>query len=64
MSEAVVHRYEGTVSKDIVDPDPITTQILRNSLISAGSHMRKTVVRTAVSPSIYDMQDFSAALAA
>lgn len=58
----VVHRYEGRVVHDLPDADPVTTQIIRNSLISVGARMKSVICRTAASPSIYDMQDFSAAL--
>lgn len=60
--EPVVHRYQGTQDRDLPAVDPITTQIIRNSLISIGSRMKSVICRTAVSPSLYDMLDFSAAL--
>jgi N-methylhydantoinase B len=45
-----------------VDPDPITTEVIRHALIAAADQMRLALVRTAFSPVIYEMADFAAAL--
>lgn len=42
--------------------DPITTEVIRHSLVAAVDEMKATLCRTAVSPVIYDMWDFAAAL--
>jgi N-methylhydantoinase B len=42
--------------------DPITTQVIRNALIAAAEEMRVTIVKTAYSPLIYEIQDFAVAL--
>ncbi|MBS1677853.1 MAG: hydantoinase B/oxoprolinase family protein [Actinobacteria bacterium] len=41
------------------DVDPITTEIIRNGLLSAAEQMKRTVVRTAFSPLIYETLDFA-----
>ena len=41
------------------DIDPITTQIIRNSLNSAAEQMKKALCRTAMSPIIYEVLDFA-----
>lgn len=42
--------------------DPITTQVIRNALVAAAEEMRVTMVKTAYSPLIYEIQDFAVAL--
>ena len=44
------------------DVDPVTTQIIRNSLNSAAEQMKRALCRTAMSPVIYDVLDFAAAI--
>jgi len=39
--------------------DPVTTEIIRNALISAAREMNETLIRSAYSPSIYEMHDCS-----
>lgn len=42
--------------------DAVTTEVIRYGLEAAADYMRVTLCRTAVSPVIYEMQDFAAAL--
>jgi N-methylhydantoinase B len=42
--------------------DPITTQVIRNALVSAAEEMRLALVKTAYNPLIYEVQDFAVAL--
>lgn len=42
--------------------DPITTEIVRNTLNSAAAQMNQVLIRTAFSPVIFEMIDFSAAI--
>lgn len=41
---------------------PVHTEIVRNALIAAADQMKETMIRTAVSPIIFDGLDFGAAL--
>lgn len=42
--------------------DPVTTQVIRNALVSAAEEMRAALVKTAFNPLIYEVQDFAVAL--
>ena len=42
--------------------DPITTQVIRNSLVSAAEEMRLALVKTAHNTLIYEVQDFAVGL--
>ncbi len=42
--------------------DPITTQVIRSSLVAAAEEMRIALVQTAYNPLIYEIQDFAVAL--
>ena len=42
--------------------DPITTEIIRNSLNSAAEQMKKTLIRCSFSPIIYEVLDFASAI--
>ena len=44
------------------DVDPVTTQIIRNSLNSAAEQMKRALCRTAMSPIIYEVLDFAGAI--
>lgn len=44
------------------DPDPVTTEVVRNSLNSAANQMKRALVRTAFSPVIYEVLDFAPAI--
>jgi len=45
-----------------VEVDPITTEIVRHGLSSAAEQMKRTLVRTAFSPVIYEAHDFAVAI--
>ncbi len=59
--EVVVHRVAGSASSQ-PDPDPVTTEIVRNSLNSAANQMKRALIRTAFSPIIYEVLDFAVAI--
>ncbi len=42
--------------------DPITTEVIRNGLVTAAEHMKVVLCRAAYSPVIYEMYDFACAL--
>ena len=44
------------------DVDPVTTEIVRNSLNSAADQMKRALCRTAMSPVIYEVLDFAGAI--
>ena len=62
--EQNLHHYKCGVIGDRqkVEVDPITTQIVRNSLNSAAEQMKRALCRTAMSPIIYDVLDFAGAI--
>ena len=43
--------------------DPITTQVIRSSLVAAAEEMRIALVKTAYNPLIYEIQDFAGCFA-
>ena len=45
-----------------IKPDPVTSEIIRNSLNSAAEQMKKALVRSAFSPIIYEVLDFASAI--
>ncbi len=58
------HHYKADPGEPlgIKDPDPVTTEILRNALNSAANQMKNTLVRASFSPIIYEVLDFAVAL--
>ena len=44
------------------DRDPVTTEVVRNSLNSAANQMKRALMRTAFSPVIYEVLDFAPAI--
>ncbi|ADB50632.1 hydantoinase B/oxoprolinase family protein [Conexibacter woesei] len=42
--------------------DPVTTEIVRHGLGSAADQIKRTLIRTAMTPIIYDVLDFAAAI--
>ena len=62
--EQNLHHYKCGVigERQKVEIDPITTQIVRNSLNSAAEQMKRALCRTAMSPIIYDVLDFAGAI--
>jgi N-methylhydantoinase B len=62
-TEAVVSSSSRSVRTGLGDTaDPITTEIIRQGLNAAAEHMKRTVIRTAFSPIIYEALDFAVAL--
>ena len=58
MNENLHHYTCGVEKKTVtVNVDPVTTQIVRNSLNSAAEQMKRALCRTAMSPVIYDVLD-------
>ena len=60
--EPVVYRCNAGASTGEADADPITTEIVRHSLNSAANQMKRSLVRTAFSPVIYEVLDFAVAI--
>ncbi|WP_292277745.1 hydantoinase B/oxoprolinase family protein [Mesorhizobium sp.] len=46
----------------IADVDPITTEIIRHTLNSVAEQMKRTLIRTAFSPVIYEVLDFAVSI--
>ncbi len=61
-SETVVYRAAAEREAPPADTDPVTTEVVRHSLNSAANHMKRTLVRTAFSPVIYEVLDFASAI--
>jgi len=62
-AEGFVSSSSKSVSSGVGDAaDPITTEIIRQGLNAAAEHMKRTVIRTAFSPIIYEALDFAVAL--
>ena len=59
-----LHHYKCGVDRksNKAEVDPITTQIVRNSLNSAAEQMKRALCRTAMSPVIYDVLVFAGAI--
>lgn len=59
-----LHHYKCGIERKVqkTNVDPITTQIVRNSLNSAAEQMKRALCRTAMSPIIYEVLDFAAAI--
>jgi N-methylhydantoinase B len=61
-SSLIQHGVGDRPEVDAPDADPTTTEIIRQALYSAANQMKRSLVRTAFSPTIYDAQDFAIAL--
>lgn len=57
-----IHRSEPRRIRESQDVDPITTEIIRNALLSAAEQVKRTVVRTAFSPIVYETLDFAVSI--
>jgi N-methylhydantoinase B len=58
-----LHRYRSARAPlSTAEADPVTTEIIRNSLNSAANQMMRGLIRTAFSPIIYETQDFAVAI--
>src|SRR5690606_28576563 len=51
-----------TVKESVFLENPVTTEIVRNALISAADEMNASLARSAFSPIIYEMKDCSVCL--
>src|SRR5882757_10082285 len=60
--EISVYRAGRGASSGVVDADPITTEVIRHGLNSAAEQMKRSLVRTAFSPVIYEVLDFAVAI--
>ena len=58
--ELVTYRVAG--GSGAVDADPVTTEVVRNSLNIAANQMKRAIVRTAFSPCIVEVLDFAVAI--
>src|SRR5438132_9768529 len=61
-ADAVVYRAGKGLGAGVADADPITTELIRNSLNSAANQMKRALIRTAFSPVIYEVLDFAVAI--
>lgn len=61
-SERFVYRCGVGQTTEQSDADPIATEIVRNKLNSAANQIKRTIVRTAFSPVIYEVLDFAVAI--
>jgi N-methylhydantoinase B len=61
-TELSVYRAGRGASAGAVDADPITTEVIRHGLNSAAEQMKRSLVRTAFSPVIYEVLDFAVAI--
>jgi N-methylhydantoinase B len=55
----IVHRTRPASRTTADNSDPITTEIIRNGLLSVAEQVKRTVVRTSFSPIIYETLDFA-----
>ena len=61
--ESEPRTYRAAPSKNIgEDADPVTTEVVRHSLQVAANYMKRALVRTSFSPTIYEVLDFAAAI--
>ena len=59
-----LHHYKCGIirEKNTSVVDPVTSEIVRNSLNSAADQMKRALCRTAMSPVIYEVLDFAGAV--
>ena len=61
--ESESRTYRAAPSKNLgEDADPVTTEVVRHSLQVAANYMKRALVRTSFSPTIYEVLDFAAAI--
>ena len=59
----VVHRAgDAEHGEQAAEADPVLTEVIRHGLNSAANQMKRALVRTAFSPIIYEVKDFSSVL--
>ena len=62
LGEPVVYRAGLGGKGRAGDADPITTEVIRHGLNSAAEAIKRTLIRTSMSPIIYEVLDFAAVL--
>jgi N-methylhydantoinase B len=62
LGEPVVYRAGLGGEGRAADADPITTEVIRHGLNSAAEAIKRTLIRTSMSPIIYEVLDFAAVL--
>jgi N-methylhydantoinase B len=62
LGEPVVYRAGLRGEGRAADADPITTEVIRHGLNSAAEAIKRTLIRTSMSPIIYEVLDFAAVL--
>jgi N-methylhydantoinase B len=62
LGEPVVYRAGLGGEGHAADADPITTEVIRHGLNSAAEAIKRTLIRTSMSPIIYEVLDFAAVL--
>ena len=62
MTETITYRGGLAGEHDAAEADPITTEVIRHGLNSAAEAIKRTLVRTSMSPIIYEVLDFAAVL--
>src|SRR5580765_5648780 len=60
LGEPVVYRAGLRGEDRAADADPITTEVIRHGLNSAAEAIKRTLIRTSMSPIIYEVLDFAA----
>jgi N-methylhydantoinase B len=60
--EPVVYRAGHGGSGSAADADPVTTEVIRHGLNAAAEAIKRTLIRTSMSPIIYEVLDFAAVL--
>jgi N-methylhydantoinase B len=62
VAEPVVYRAGLASAGSAADADPVTTEVIRHGLNSAAEAIKRTLIRTSMSPIIYEVLDFAAVL--
>jgi N-methylhydantoinase B len=62
IAEPVVYRAGLTSAGTAAEADPVTTEVIRHGLNAAAEGIKRTLIRTAMSPIIYEVLDFAAVL--
>jgi N-methylhydantoinase B len=62
LADPVVYRAGLAGSGSAADADPITTEVIRHGLNSGAEAIKRTLIRTSMSPIIYEVLDFAAVL--
>jgi len=63
MTDLVNYKIEKDTSlPDSSEADPVTTEVIRHALQSAGKQMKNVLVRTSFSPVVFEALDFSCSL--